>query len=251
MATDTGIFSRKRVAILAAACLAFLAFASLPVSAGNDEPEDEPFIDEAEAPAIMDPIEPVNRAFFVVNDKFYFYVLRPVARTYNRVAPESVRLRVHNFFTNVATPVRLVNCLLQGKIESAVRETGRFLVNTTAGIAGFNDPARTRLGWTMQEEDLGQTLAVWGLGNGPYIDWPILGPSTVRDTIGWVGDLFLDPLHYLDISQWTKVGAHAYDNVNEASLHLGEYEKIKRAALDPYIAVRDGYVELREDKIKR
>ena len=210
---------------------------------------------EEPAAATADPLEPVNRAFFHFNDKLYFWVLKPVATGYKAVIPEDGRIGVHNFFSNVTTPVRLVNCLLQAKFKGAGNETARFALNTTLGIAGFFDPARKTFKIEKQEADFGQTLGIWGFGPAFYIDWPILGPSNVRDTVGYVGDLFFDPRTYLAyyfvIAEIVNTGTWALDKVNDTSLTLGEYENLKKAALDPYIALREAYSQYRQNKIRR
>jgi phospholipid-binding lipoprotein MlaA len=219
------------------------------VAIANIPPPQEPSKLEESAGTIADPFQPVNRAFFQFNDKFYFWVLKPVATGYNTVVPEDARVGVHNFFSNLATPVRLVNCLLQFNLKCVGTETFRFLLNSTFGLAGFLDPAKKEFNVGKQDKDLGQTLGVWGIGPAFYINWPILGPSSLRDTVGYVGDLFLDPLTYLNISVFINVGVRAYAQVNEASLTIGEYESLKESAVDPYIAVKDAYHQYRQNKI--
>ncbi len=199
---------------------------------------------------IADPLEPINRAFFQFNDKFYFWLLKPVASGYGTVVPEVARVCVRKFFSNVATPVRLVNCLLQANLGCAGTETARFFLNTTLGIAGLFDPARSKFNIEKKEKDFGQTLGIWGIGPVFYINLPILGPSSLRDTVGYVGDLFLDPLTYINISTWIKIGVKAYYQVNETSLRIGDYEALKESAIDPYIALKDAYHQYRQKKIK-
>lgn len=199
---------------------------------------------------VSDPLEPVNRAFFVFNDKLYFWILKPVARGYNVVVPQPARRGVNNFFSNIATPVRLVNCVLQAKFKGAWVELERFAINTTVGVAGFGDPARNWWDIEKGNEDLGQTLGRYGLGPSIYINWPILGPSCVRDTVGYVGDLFLDPVNYLVPKLGYNVGVKSYDTVNDTSLRPGEYEDFKKAAIDPYVALRDAYYQYRRNLVK-
>jgi phospholipid-binding lipoprotein MlaA len=145
--------------------------------------------------------------------------------------------------------------LLQAKFKGAGNETVRFVVNTTIGIAGFFDPARRTFKIEKQEADLGQTLGIWGIGPAFYINLPVLGPSSARDTLGYVGDLFFDPRTYLAyyffIAEIVNSGTWVLDKVNETSLTLGEYENLKKAALDPYIALREAYAQYRQNKIKR
>jgi phospholipid-binding lipoprotein MlaA len=205
---------------------------------------------EGRAQTIADPLEPVNRAFFIFNDKFYFWVLKPVASGYKAVIPQGVRVSIRNFFSNVSTPIRLVNCLLQAKFECVGTEAARFVLNTTIGIAGFLDPAKTEFQIEKREKDFGTTLGFWGIGPAFYINWPVLGPSSLRDTVGYVGDLFLDPENYLITSLPINLAVKSYNQVNETSLTIGEYEDLRKAALDPYIALKDAYHQYRQNKIK-
>jgi phospholipid-binding lipoprotein MlaA len=222
------------------------------VQAPDENISAEPSPSEASEETIADPIEPVNRAFFHFNDKLYFWVLKPIATGYKTITPEDGRVGVRNFFSNFTTPVRLVNCLLQARFKGAGNETLRFLINTTYGFVGFLDTAKKEFKIEKQEADFGQTLGVWGMGPAFYINWPILGPSTLRETVGYVGDTFLDVRTYLP-SRFliVNVSAWALDKVNETSLTLGEYESLKKAALDPYIAVREAYYQYRQNKIKK
>jgi phospholipid-binding lipoprotein MlaA len=207
---------------------------------------------ELEEPArgIADPLEPVNRVFFHFNDKLYFWVLKPIATGYKAVIPEDGRLGVKNFFSNLTTPARLVNCLLQVRLKHAGNEAARFVLNTTLGMAGFLDLGKTELKIEKQEADFGQTLGIWGMGPAFYINWPVLGPSTLRETIGYAGDLFLDPRTYLP-NRPIYYAIRPIELVNETSLTLGEYENLKKAALDPYIALREAYHQFRQNKIKK
>lgn len=199
---------------------------------------------------IADPVAPWNRAVFYFNDKCYFWVLKPVAKGYNVVLPEVARKGVGNFFYNVAMPIRLVNAILQGKGDVAAAEFFRFLMNSTAGVLGFGDPAGKYPSLTPDAEDLGQTFGRYGLGNGIYIVWPFLGPSSLRDTVGLVGDHFLNPVSYVEPSL-ASTGIKAYKTVNGLSLRIGEYEALKEAAVEPYVAFRDAYVQHRQDKVDK
>jgi len=199
---------------------------------------------------IADPLEPLNRIFFHINDKLYFWALKPIASGYKAVVPEDLRLGVKNFFSNLTTPVRLVNCLLQANFKGAGNETIRFLLNSSLGLGGFLDPAKTELRIEKRDEDFGQTLGFWGIGPAFYIEWPILGASSLRDTFGYAGDLLLDPKTYLIQSAPVGLAIRTYDQVNETSLRIGEYEDFKRSTLDPYIAKREAYHQNRKHKIK-
>jgi len=199
---------------------------------------------------VADPLEPWNRIMYQVNDILYFWVAKPCAQVYIDVVPQPVRLGVRNFFYNLATPIRFVNCHLQGKSDSADTELKRFLVNTTAGILGFGDPARDKLGLEPAEEDLGQTLAVHRFGNGFYIVWPLIGPSTLRDSAGLLGDQFLNPTWYVEPME-VSIGISGVKLTNESSFHIGEYEAFKSAALDSYVAMRQAYIQYRNKQIKQ
>jgi phospholipid-binding lipoprotein MlaA len=215
-------------------------------------PPSSPATEETIAP-IPDPIEPVNRFFFHFNDKLYFLILRPAATGYKAVFPEPLRVGVKNFFSNLTTPIRFVNCLLQGNFKGAGNETVRFGLNSTLGLAGFLDPAKKELKIEKQDEDFGQTLGVWGMGPLLYIEWPFLGASSIRDSVGYVGDLALDPVTYVGIGSSRMVlglAIRSYEEINDHSLTLGDYEDLKRAALDPYVAKRDAYNQYRRHKIK-
>ena len=221
------------------------------ITPGTETASEETIPEEVvEETTIADPIEPWNRAMFQFNDKLYFWALKPVARGYNAVVPEPVRVSVRNFFRNVTMPIRFVNSLLQGKFKGAGLELARFGINTTIGLAGFFDIARDRFELQASKEDLGQTLGFYGMGGLMYIVWPFIGPSNVRDTIGFAGDTFLDPVNYF--SPWeVPLGINAYDRINNTSLELGTYEDLKKSSLDVYIAVRDAYIQYRKAQIKK
>jgi len=198
---------------------------------------------------IADPLEPLNRIFFHFNDKLYYWVLKPVARGYKAILPEDVRIVVRNFFNNLLAPTSIVNNLLQGKVRKSAEEVVRFVSNSTVGILGLGDFAQDVLKLDPTFEDTGQTLGYYGLGGIIFINWPVLGPSNVRDSIGMVGDYFLDPLTYVDIKWQERLAIKAYDRVNRTSLTLGDYELFTETAIDPYIAVRDAFQQYRDGKI--
>lgn len=203
---------------------------------------------EEEVIRIADPLQPLNRGIFWVNDKLYFYLLKPVARAY-RLVPEPARVSISNFFLNLDTPIRLVNCLLQGKFNAAGTEFLRFVINSTAGIVGLFDPAKKYGGFTRKEEDLGQTFGYYGIGQGFYLVLPVLGPSSARDGVGWVGDLFLDPWTYLDNTS-LYLAVKAVDIETEISLDKDTYEQITKESLDPYVTLRNAYAQHRQKEIR-
>ncbi len=213
--------------------------------------EEDNWEDETDgSKAIADPLEPVNRIFFHFNDKLYYWVLKPVARGYNAILPEDVRIVVRNFFNNLLAPRSIVNNLLQGKVRKSSEELVRFVLNSTVGIVGLGDFAQDVLELNPTYADTGQTLGYYGLGGIIYIHWPFFGPSNVRDTIGMVGDYYLHPLNYVDIKWEERTAIKVYDQVNRTSLTLGDYELFTETALDPYTAVKDAYQQNRDGKIK-
>jgi len=211
---------------------------------------DEDLFAEEEVEEIPDPIEGVNRAFFTFNDRLYFWVFKPVARGWRKV-PEGARLAIARAFTNLAAPIRVANDTLQGKIGRAGGEIMRFLINSTVGIAGLFDPAARYGGLpSFPVEDFGQTLGRYGMGGGPYLVIPILGPSNGRDAVGRLADAFLDPLSYL-APPLPYTGVKAADTVNDTSLDKDTYEGIKRDSLDPYLTIRDAYDQHRRGMIRK
>jgi len=217
---------------------------------GDDEQEPAEDQTQAQTLSIADPLEPFNRAMHSFNDKLYFWALKPAALGYNAVVPEPARISVKNFFSNLAFPARFVSCLLQTDFKGAATEAGRFTVNTVWGIGGLLDPSSGgELNLQKQDTDLGQTLGVWGVGHGVYIVWPVFGPSSPRDSVTIAGDFFLYPVAY--VRPWyAGIGVRAYEEINATSLRIGDYEALKNAAIDPYIAFRDAYIQYRYNKIQ-
>ncbi|CAK7011817.1 MAG: hypothetical protein DELT_02116 [Desulfovibrio sp.] len=219
----------------------------------NSLDDDDLFLDEAYATQLVpDPLEGFNRAMFVFNDGVITYVAKPVSKAWVAVTPDKAREGFGNFFNNLLFPVRFVNNLLQGKGEAAGQEFGKFIINTTAGLGGFinytglNHPELAKL----DDEDFGQTLGVWGMGEGVYLYWPLIGPSNVRDTVGKVGDWAADPLTWVD-PWWASWAVKGVRTVNELDDILDVYENVTKSAIEPYTAVRDAFVQYRRAKIAR
>jgi phospholipid-binding lipoprotein MlaA len=206
-----------------------------------------------EEPTMADPIEPWNRAMYHFNDKFYFWLVKPTTKGYMYIIPEGLRVAFNNFYENIKAPIRIVNNLLQGKPRYAGLELGRFFINSTIGAAGFRDCAKECFGITGRYADFGQTLGKYGVGFGFYIVWPVLGPSSPRDTVGWAADWLLKPTSYIS-TQWISVesvGLYVHETINYTSFHIGDYEGVKQAALDPYVSIRDGYVQYRKKLVEQ
>ena len=222
--------------------------------AASDAPLDDDLFSEYEnseaaSPTVPDPLYYVNYAMYGFNDFFYFHALKPIAQGYSSIVPAPVRTGVGNFFDNLIFPVRFINCLLQGKGSDAADELSSFLINTSLGILGFNDFARKYVGLQPHNEDLGQTLATYRIGDGFYLVLPLLGPSTLRDALGRAGDYFATPLTY--VSPWElSWGASGLERINETSFRIGDYEALKEASLDPYVALRNAYLQNRRAQIQ-
>jgi phospholipid-binding lipoprotein MlaA len=200
--------------------------------------------------SIADPLEPFNRVMFRFNNKLYFWVIKPVAQGYQKVVPEKARVSVRNFFYNLLFPMRFVSCLLRADFGCAGTEIGRFTVNTLWGVGGLLDPAsHENLNIPKNAADLGQTLGVYGLGQGFYIVWPVLGPSSARDSINIPGNYFLYVVNY--ISPWYEwLGVRVFEVENDASLRIGDYESLLEAAIDPYVALRNAYAQYRQGMVE-
>jgi phospholipid-binding lipoprotein MlaA len=218
-------------------------------------PDDEFLLfDENDIVDVYDPLEPINRGMFWFNDKVYFYALKPVAKVY-RVLPEDLRVSIKNFFLNLQAPIRIVNAGLQGKFAIAGNELTRFATNTTLGIGGLFDPAREHFDLRLHDEDTGQTLGYYGIGPGPYLVLPLLGPSSLRDGIGRVADTHMDLAWHLwgkdaGDNNYDYIGARVLNTINEVSLDKDTYEGIKRDALDPYLFIRDAYAQMRRNLVE-
>lgn len=197
---------------------------------------------------VADPLEGWNRVMFGFNDILYFGVVKPLAQIYAWITPEVVRIGVRNFFHNLEMPKHFLGALLQGDILGAGRELGRFGINTVLGL-GLFDPAAKLFDMPSGEEDIGQALGSWGVGDDLYLVWPVVGPSNFRDTVGLVGDTALSPLTYYPKDGWARAGIVGFRHVNNTSLRIGEYEDLKEAAIDPYVALRDAYLKMRRKNI--
>jgi phospholipid-binding lipoprotein MlaA len=196
-----------------------------------------------------DPWESFNEPMFEFNRNLDRYILKPVAKGYNKVVNENVQVMLANGFDNIRFVPRLVNSLLQGKWHGALREFSRFVLNSTAGVGGLFDAAK-HAGIEKSREDFGQTLAVWGSGPGPYLILPFLEPMTVRDGIGKGVDGVMDPLSWVLPFVWERLAMKISDTVNDRSLNLELFQGFEESVIDMYSAVRHGYLRRREQLIK-
>ena len=216
----------------------------------------------------FDPWEPMNTNIFEFNRKLDRFVLKPVAKGYNFVMPDLVQVGISNIFYNLRFAPRFFNNVFQGKVKGAGIEVGRFVINSTVGVAGFFDIAK-HVSLVTPEEDLGQTLGFYGVKPGPYLILPFLQPFTVRDFFGYVGDIFLNPINWLVLpiievegvpyvidhedrttTSIIQFGARVGEIVNERSLNLEKFQGVEEATLDLYTAVRNAYLQKRSQAIR-
>ncbi len=225
---------------------------ALGIRAYSDFPDDldAEYESDLAAHESRDPMEDMNRGTFAFNRFLDRWAFDPLTNAYQFIFPPSIRNGVYNFFLNLETPVVFVNQLFQFRGEEATFTLGRFLVNTTAGVAGFVDAADYVAGWARTEADFGQTLAIWGTPSGAYLVVPILGPSTVRDFSGDVVDRLLDPLTYVigPVMWWVPLEVSQGLSVRDA--HIGELTQLEDSSVDFYAALRSAYLQSREAQIR-
>lgn len=213
--------------------------------------DDDFFGDDSVAEKIYaDPLEPLNRIFFEFNDKLYSWVISPVNTVYSTVLPWDIRFSIGNFINNLAAPIRLINNLLQWKIQDAGIVLSRFLINSTLGVYGFGDPAWLEFDLEPKPEDFGQTLGSWGIGEGVYLCLPVIGPSSVRDAFGFTADVYTHPMVYFVDDIWVSAGYYSVTRVNALSLNPEAYEDLKKYSIDPYISMRQVYLDYRRSKVE-
>ena len=241
---------------------------SPPPDTPSDEPLD-PFTRADEgAGEEYDPWEPMNTSIFEFNRQMDRFVLKPVAKGYNFVVPDLVQVGISNIFSNLRFAPLFLNNVFQGKFKGAGIEVGRFLINSTVGIAGFFDLAK-KVDLVTPEEDFGQTLGFYGVTPGPYLVLPLFQPFTVRDFVGYVGDVFLNPINWLVApiievdnvpsviahknrmtSSIIQTGSRVGEIVNERSRNLEKFQGVEEATLDLYTAVRNAYLQKRAQAIR-
>ncbi len=235
----------------------------------EDEEFDDGFEDEFESAEkeIFDPLSGYNTVMTEFNDGFYVYVLDPVARGYEWVMPDLAQRGVKNFFHNLLFPIRFVNNALQLKPINAGEELFRFIINSTVGIFGLWDPAKEWFDLEAHEEDFGQTLGYYGVGGGFHIVLPFLGPSNLRDMFSLYPDMQMDPVYYVENRPYNlpkKEGEYLgmsrqavqqtnlliLKTVNQESLRIGQYENLKKDAIELYPFLRDVYEQNRAKLIE-
>ena len=230
---------------------------------GNENEFFDPFDESGDSQnKDYDPFEPVNSAVFEFNYRLDKYVVKPAAKVYNFFIPPDVQQSFSNVFQNIRFVPRLLNNIFQAKFQGAGIELSRFLINSTLGVGGLFDPAGIMFKLETPQEDLGQTLGTYGVPPGPFLMIPLLGPFTLRDGIGFIGDSFLDPFNWLVLPfieiadaprliqhdmtvTLSRLGMVAGETVNLRSLTLEKFQGVEEGTLDLYGAVRNGYLQQR------
>ncbi len=212
------------------------------------------------APSVADPLYGWNKFWFTFNHYFYSGLMRPIATGYSYVVPQFFRSGLTNAYKNFTFPIRFVNALLQLDFTKASREFGRFMINSTLGIGGLVDVAKSDPNLQPGNEDFGQTLGHYGVGNGFYIVWPFLGPSTLRDSVGLAGDAVANPLFWI-FGPWSIRGDYnpwywtyiirASDIFNNLPETLENYDSVTKPAIEPYSAVKDAYIQYRRNAVSQ
>lgn len=239
-----------------------------PDAAPPEEPFDPFAKADEEAGEEYDPWEPFNTKIFEFNRQVDRFILKPVAKGYNFIMPDLVQVGISNMFYNIRFPPRFLNNVFQGKLKGAGIEVGRFLLNSTVGIAGFFDLAKD-VDLVTPEEDFGQTLGFYGVKPGPYLVLPLLPPFTVRDFTGFIGDIALNPVNWMVApiievdgvpsviahknrmtSTFVQLGARVGEIVNDRSRNLEKFQGVEEATLDLYTAVRNAYLQKRAKAVK-
>lgn len=197
-----------------------------------------------------DPYEATNRQIFAFDEKLDRNVLLPTAAFYVQVVPEPVRDSVHNFLANMDLPITFANDILQGETRRGAQTVGRFMINTTVGVGGLLDVA-SKAGVPPHTEDFGQTLAVWGVPEGPYLVLPFLGPDPPRDAAGQVVDYLFDPTTYLRYKQhiWWSAGREVVNVIDQRARNAAIVQGIERGSVDYYASVRSLYRQHRQSEI--
>lgn len=243
MPVDRSVRASLRLAAIVTAALLLAGCATPP----KDDPEAL-----AEFERINDPLEPFNRTVFSFNRTLDGLILKPFATMYRGVVPEEGRRAFHNVLSNLREPVVFVNDVLQGEFDRAGTSAGRFAINSTLGIAGIFDFA-TDFGLEQHSEDFGQTFAVWGVGEGPFLMLPVFGPSNPRDLVGLVAQGFGDPVNIAavvyDLDE-VPLARSLATGLDERERNLDTLDEIERTSLDFYAALRSLYRQRRADEIR-
>ena len=240
----------KRIIILFFLFFSLLSYKAFASEADRVNTDSEDFETTTIEDEIYDPFEPVNRAIFSFNNVADRIVLEPISKGYKKL-PSPIQSGINNILSNLRAPLVVVNQLLQGQAENAVQSSGRFVVNSTVGVFGLFDVAE-KIGLEEKEEDYGQTLATWGVGDGFYIVLPLFGPSNLRDTSGMVLTMLTDPINAYAVSEgeaWLVPMRTAANAVDTRSQIIDEVNALRDNSVDYYAAVRSSYYQNRKAAI--
>jgi phospholipid-binding lipoprotein MlaA len=226
---------QTRVMAALAVCLVVSACAGMPMAESGD---------------VSDPFEKQNRALFDASLQLDRAAIRPAAVGYRSIVPEGIRDAIRSFLNNLSSPVIFANDVLQGDVDRAGTTLLRIGVNSTVGIGGLFDPA-TKWGFPRHSDDFGQTLAIYGVGEGPYLFIPVLGPSNARDLTGFGVDFVFDPFTWLPLREnfWWQTGRTALDDLDLRARNIETLDEIQKTSLDFYASVRSLYHQERESQI--
>jgi phospholipid-binding lipoprotein MlaA len=220
----------------------------------DDDAWDDDFLfgDDLDAgPPVRDPLEGLNRAIFDFNGLVYEAAFIPVSRIYGAIMPDEVRRVIRNFFGNLRSPITAANHALQGEFTNSGRTLQRFALNSTVGVLGLTRPSDNHPVLSqVPSTDMGETFARWGIRDTPFLMLPLLGPSTVSDAIGSFGDRFFHPATYI-LSTEENLYFSAAEVTNGSVELMRDYGTIVRASIDPYAALRDGYIQFRRARLER
>ncbi len=240
----------KKIIILFFLFFSLLSYKVVASEADQVNTDSEDFETTTLEDEIYDPFEPVNRAIFSFNNVADRIVLEPIAKGYKKL-PSPLQSGINNFLSNLRAPLVVVNQLLQGQGDNAIQSSGRFIVNSTVGVFGLFDVAE-KIGLEEKEEDYGQTLATWGVGDGFYIVLPLFGPSNLRDTTGMVLTMMTDPINAYAVSEgeaWLVPMRTAANAVDQRSQIIDEVNALRDNSVDYYAAVRSSYYQNRNAAI--
>ena len=230
--------------------LSFFSFSLLGAEADQVNTEPDDFETSSIEDEVYDPLEPLNRAIFSFNNVADKVILEPVAKGYKKL-PSPIQSGLSNFLSNLRTPLVIVNQFLQGQGQNAVQSSGRFLLNSTVGVFGLFDVA-DKVGLEEKEEDFGQTLATWGVGDGFYIVLPLFGPSNLRDTSGMILTMITDPINAYVVAEgeaWIVPMRTATNAIDQRSKIIDEVNALRDNSVDYYAAVRSSYYQNRNAAI--
>jgi len=247
----------KRTAQAPAATLASPPVKKATPAATNTAPAPTDYddLDEYAVVEISDPLEKMNRGIFWVNDQSYRFIFRPISKGYEKVLPNRLRKGIHNAFENARFPIRFVNSALQGDFKKAGLHVGKFVIDTVAGVGGLVKRSdEIPVFAALPDEDTGKTFAKWGMGHGPYLVIPFLGPSSLRDGVGLGADYAMNPVNFAlyvpGKYDWGWIPPTA-NSLRMLPVQLSTYDETVRDSIDPYIAVRSAYVQFRDEFVKK